>query len=245
MRTRFLAAIIAFGCHSIRIAGNLVDQARMANRLGSFAIGIASDLGFTQLDVTENTVDQMSKETQPRDDPQNLAGSIALLVEDIPGDDSPMLVDSGATRFLVTTNAIYAHAINLRSRSTTSVRGNKLNGAGDNPAVVVGLVNEKLDRDISSFGPLTFAENFCELDGRGIQPTSRPVAVTLAAQALALPDNQVRQPWGGDGLAVRALVGFAGHDLAVTATGNITDGDIEVNGPVLQPPWQPLNIRLS
>jgi hypothetical protein len=245
MRTRILAAIIAFGCHSIRIAGNVVDQARLARQIGSLAVGIASDLGYRQLDVTENTVDRMSKETQPRDDPGDLAGSIALLVEDLPGSEPPMIVDTRATRFIVTTTAIYARAIKRRSRGTTSVRGNKLEGAGDNPAVVIGLVDEEYNVDLSRFGPLTFAENFCELDADGTELVGTPAAVTLAAQAAVLPDNQVRSTWDGRGVAVRAAVDLIKEIPAVTATGNITDGDIEVDGQPLQPPWQPLNIRLS
>jgi len=246
MRTRFLAAIIAFGCHSIRIVGNIVDQARLAAAgPDTFTIGIATDLGYGQLDVTENTVDRMSKETQPRTDPQDLASSIALLVENIPGDESPMLVDTGATQFLVTTTGIFLHAISRGSRSTTSVRGNKLNAAGAYPAVVIGFVNDDYDIDISRFGPLTFAENFCEL---AVQESrlGQPAAVTLAAQALVLPDNQVRQDWGDKAVAVRAKVPMIDDRRpALTATGNITDGDIVVNGPPLQPPWQDLNIRLS
>jgi hypothetical protein len=246
MRTRILAAIIAFGCHSVRIAGNIVDQARLAKGgSDSFAVGIAADLGYGQLDVTENTVDRMSKETQPREDPEALAGSIALFVEDLPAREPPKIVDTGSTRFVVTTNLIYAYAIDLRSRSTTSVRGNKLDGAGDNPAVVVGFVGEERVPEDSRFGPLTFAENFCDLDGRGAKPDSRPVAVSLRAAALVLPDNQIRSTWDGDGLAVRAAVGLIGDQPAVTATGNITDGEILVNWVQLQPPWQPLNIRLS
>lgn len=245
MRTRFLAAIIAFGCHSLRIVGNIVDQARLAARPDTFAIGIASDLGYGQLDVAENTVDRMSKETQPRKDPQDLASSIALLVENIPGDASPMLVDTGATQYLVTTNGIFAYAINRRSRSTTSVRGNKLNAAGAYPAVVIGFVDEKYDIDISRFGPLTFAENFCELAVQE-SPLGQPAAVTLATQALVLPDNQVRQDAGDKAVAVRAKVPMIDdRRAAVTATGNITDGDIVVNGPPLPVPWRPLNIRLS
>ena len=131
----------------------------------------------------------MSPETQPIGDPADLAGSIALFVEDLPGPASPKIVDSGATRYVVTTNAIYAYAISVRSPSATSVRGNRLNGAGDIPAVVVGFVGEKPNRDYSRFGPLTFAENFCDLDGRGMQPDSQPVAVSLAAQG-ARPARQ-------------------------------------------------------
>jgi hypothetical protein len=246
MRTRFLAAIIAFGCHSIRIVGNVVDQARLAAvRPEVFTIGIASDLGYGQLDVTENTVDRMSKETQPPPDAQDLGSSIALLVENLPGDKAPMLVDTGAVKFLVTTTSIVAFAIGRRSRSTTAVRGNKLNAAGAYPAAAIGLVDSAYRIDISRFGPLTFAENFCELAVQE-SPLGQPAAVTLAAQALVLPDNQVRQDRGDDAVAVRAKVPTAGHQPApVTATGNITDGDIVVNGPPLPAPWQPLNIRLS
>ena len=104
----------------------------------------------------------------------------------------------------------------------------------------VAIGRERLGR------PLTFAENFCDLDGRGVDPGSQPVAVSLAAAALVLPDNQIRSTWDADGLAVRAAVAFIGDQQpAVTATGNITDGEIIVNWQPLQPPWQPLNIRLS
>ena len=246
MRTRFLAAIIAFGCHSIRIVGNVVDQARLAAagpRI--YTVGIAAELGYGQLDVTENTVDRMSKETQPRGDEQDPGSSIALLVTNIRREEAPMLIDTGAVKFLVTTTNILAYAISRRSRSTTAVRGNKLNAAGAYPAVAIGFVTDKYDLDISRFGPLTFAENFCELAVQE-SPLGQPAAVTLAAQALVLPDNQVRQDWGDHAVAVRAKVPML-DDIraAVTATGNITDGDIVVNGPPLPAPWQPLNIRLS
>ena len=247
MRTRFLAAIIAFGCHSIRIVGNVVDQARLAAagpRI--YTVGIAAELGYGQLDVTENTVDRMSKETQPRGDEQDPGSSIALLVTNIRREEAPMLIDTGAVKFLVTTTNILAYAISRRSRSTTAVRGNKLNAAGAYPAAAIGLVDGAYEIDISRFGPLTFAENFCELAVEGAALGGPAAAVTIAAQALVLPDNQVRQDRGDHAVAVRAKVPML-DDIraAVTATGNITDGDIVVNGPPLPAPWQPLNIRLS
>jgi len=248
MRTQILAAIIAFSCRVIRIAGNVVDQARPARSPRAFAAGIASDVGFRQLDVTENSVDRISNETQPRSDETALGSAIALYVNDFPDRRRPIIVDTGSTRYEVTNTRILARAISVRSRGTASVRGNKLNGAGAAPAVVFGVVGEGEESGrVSPFGPLTFAENFCELGGR-MKPEdgSRPVAVMLTASALVLPDNQVRSSWEGDGIAVRAGVGLIDDHLsAVTATGNITDGEIRVNGVALQPPWQPLNIRLS
>ena len=62
-----------------------------------------------------------------------------------------------------------------------------------------------------------------------------------------LSGNQVVGPRNDAQIAVAADV--AGNTItgepAITALGNITAGEIRLNGGPLPPPWVPLNIRTS
>jgi hypothetical protein len=235
MILRWLAAILALGCRSLRISGNTVDQARLTRDGGGIGIGIASDLTFGQVDVTENVVRRLSDETQSGEDPSTLGQSIALAIGDPSIRDMPMLVKTETSYLIVFSHEIFEFKIPIPRPLTTSVRGNTLDGAGASGAAVIGPV-----------GPLTFAENFCNLDGEGVDiGSSTPAVVVASAETLVLPDNQIRSTFGEGGLAVDATVDELSEEPLVTATGNITDGEIRVNSQPLKSPWQPLNIRLS
>jgi hypothetical protein len=80
----------------------------------------------------------------------------------------------------------------------------------------------------------TFTGNQCRrLAGAGVTP------VILQAQRLAVANNMVRLNSDTDAMAL--LSGAFGGPTA-TIVGNITFGNIRLNGAALPAPWQPLNI---
>ena len=56
MIRRWLAALLAMGCRSIRIAGNVVEEVLLLEDSPYVAVGIASDAGFERIDVLDNAV---------------------------------------------------------------------------------------------------------------------------------------------------------------------------------------------
>jgi hypothetical protein len=124
-----------------------------------------------------------------------------------------------------------------RSSRVAAVRGNRFDAVGDGPAAFVATNSS-----------CTFAENHCTLVGEGTGPTGggTPI-VQLGVETLVLSGNQVVAPPNDAQVAVDARV--AGTTItgerAITALGNITAGQIRLNGGPLPPPWAPLNIRTS
>jgi hypothetical protein len=133
-----------------------------------------------------------------------------------------------------------SHVIQLspsRPRLVTAVRGNRLDATGDGRTALV-----------ATKGSTTFAENHCTLvPAAPGAPAAALVAVELAVDTLVLSGNQVVAPRNDKSIAVNANVAGATvtGQPAITALGNITSGQIVVNGGALPAPWAPLNVRTS
>lgn len=235
MIRRWLAALLAIGCRSVRIAGNVVDQVRLIEGSGYLAVGIASNLGFARLDVLDNSVVPAPGKADPAGgQATELDVSVGLLISEVPGEDLLFEIDEKV--YLVSTTQVLQWWPS-RPSLVTAVRGNRLDATGDGRTAIV-----------STKGSCTFAENHCTLlPGVPGSPGSAPIAVELAVDTLVLSGNQVAGPRNDAAIAVDANVagGTITGEPAITALGNITSGQIRVNGGPLQVPWAPLNIRTS
>lgn len=235
MIRRWLAALLALGCRSVRIAGNVVDQVRLGEGNPYLAVGIASNLGFDRLDVLDNSVVPAPGKADPAGGlTTDLDVSIGLLISEVPGEDQLFVVDEKL--YLVSTT----HVTQLSPsgpRLVTAVRGNRLDATGDGRTALV-----------ATKGSTTFADNHCtQVPATPGAPGVALVAVELAVDTLVLSGNQVVAPRSDKSVAVDASVagGTITGQPAITAIGNITSGQIRVNGGPLGAPWAPLNVRTS
>ena len=111
-----------------------------------------------------------------------------------------------------------------------SVRGNTLEVQGGYPAVdIVG-------QEIPWRGECVFSDNRCRLEA----PKPRLV-IKVAAGALIFSNNNVQGLQREKGIAIVELTVGQGKG-PYTVLGNISEGEIEVNGDVLEDPWRPLNV---
>ena len=234
MIRRWLAGLLALGCRSIRIAGNVVEEVLLLDDSPYVAVGIASDVGFERIDVLDNAVIPEPGELNADGTPTGLTESVGLLIGEMPGEQS--LFTIGDKVYMISAVAIHAWWP-ARSDRVAAVRGNRLDAVGDGPAAFV-----------ATNGSCTFAENHCTLVGPGAgSPGGSTPTVELGVETLVLSGNQVVAPLNDAQVAIDANVGGSTitGERAITALGNITAGQIRLNGGPLPPPWAPLNIRTS
>jgi hypothetical protein len=234
MIRRWLAALLALGCRSIRIAGNVVEEVLLLDDSPYVAVGIASDVGFERIDVLDNSVVTQPGSLNADGTPTGLTESVGLLIGEMPGEQSIYTI--GDSVYLISSTAIVGWWP-ARTDRVSAIRGNRLDAVGDGPSAFVG-----------TNGSCTFAENHCTLVGPGAgSPGGGTPAVGLQVETLVLSGNQVIAPVNDAQVAIDANV--SGNtitgDRAITALGNITAGQIRLNGGPLPPPWAPLNIRTS
>jgi hypothetical protein len=234
MIRRWLAALLALGCRSIRIGGNVVEEVLLLGDSPYVAVGIASDVGFERIDVLDNAVIPRPGQLNADGKPTGLTESVGLLIGEMPGEQS--LYTIGDKVYLISAVAIHQWWPASSDRAS-AIRGNRLDAVGDGPAAFV-----------ATNGSCTFAENHCTLVGEGAgSPGGGTPIVELGVQTLVLSGNQVVAPANDAQVAVDANVtgNTINGDRAITALGNITAGQIRLNGGLLPPPWAPLNIRTS
>jgi hypothetical protein len=114
-------------------------------------------------------------------------------------------------------------AIYLYTPPLAAVRGNTVVGGGGGTPLVEAVLR----------GMAQVVDNRVRLTGT----TKVPVVFVQSVRAIAT-SNSVEAPVGRSGVAIDLDV----DPSEVTVTGNITDGVIEVQGALLLPPWQPLNV---
>jgi hypothetical protein len=123
-----------------------------------------------------------------------------------------------------------------------NVRGNMLESFGSEATVLLALA-----------GSCIFTENQVFLDNP-VAPTSTTLAVQLGARirdtslvgAIVASNNLVQTPIVPAVAKTSQIVMIlnpASIDKTVTVLGNITTGDIQVNGSLLAAPWLPLNAQ--
>ena len=221
--------IVATGVQRLRIAGNdLVDIAPPGSFDGGIGVGIAVWAPYLQADVSHNHVDRESTAlTQGggRFTALSIAEPTAERSSSRVGTFSVLRVDAGTTltfggsRPFVTKSPVDAGgatAAAVARPASASVHANGFASRGTEPVV-----------RIAASGDVLFGDNRCESRG------GAKVAVQLAAAALIVNTNRVRG--GEQSIAVDSKV--------VTVLGNITTGDIALNGGPLPAPWAALNVR--
>ena len=213
----WLAALLALGCRSIRIDGNVVDEVarcsatRRTSPSGSRRTSASS--GSTS-STTRSSPNPASSNADGK--PTGLTESVGLLIGEMPGEQS--LYTIGDKVYLISAVAIHQWWPASSDRAS-AIRGNRLDAVGDGPAAFV-----------ATNGSCTFAENHCTLVGEGAgSPGGGTPIVELGVQTLVLSGNQVVAPVNDAQVAVDANV--AGNtitgDRAITALGNITAGQIQ------------------
>ena len=223
--------IVATGVQRLRIAGNdIVDIAPPGSFDGGVGVGIAVRAPYLQADVSHNHVDRESTALT-----QGGGRFVALSIAEPQAERSSsrfgtfavLRVDAGTTltfggsRPFVTKSPVDAGGATAAAATTArpasaSVHANGFGSRGTEPVV-----------RIAASGDVLFGNNRCELRG------GAKVAVQLAASALIVNTNRVR---GGE-------QSIAADSKVVTVLGNITTGDIALNGGPLPAPWAALNVR--
>jgi hypothetical protein len=216
------AGIQTLACPAVRIAGNVVEEIGPIEARGP-SFGIAAAEPFGRLDIVDNTVRPNVKQT--------MSEWYALHINDGSMKPKSYSFPVGLNHYLV--HGLGIHVLAVDGGGSLAVRGNHLDAAGPVAAV-----------HVETSSSCTFADNWCRL----IAAPKRPV-VELAQPILVLTSNQVRQQLGRKNPAIDAT-NIAGAlpnpaGLALTALGNITDGQILVNTQPLLPPWAGLNVRLT
>ena len=145
-----------------------------------------------------------------------------------------MLVNGQEARFWASGSSV-GRLVHENRRVPMHIGGNMLRTQADVPVVRVTEPTAGI-----------FADNQCHHEA------GRSPIVTIDAYSLAFTSNQVRAEQENTAVVLRiADNGFTlvdGQQInseALTVLGNITNGEIEVNGNALGMPWSPLNIRLS
>ncbi|MCY7399454.1 MAG: right-handed parallel beta-helix repeat-containing protein [Nocardioides sp.] len=216
--------VATLGCAAAHFSRNQVHRVR-SDRGPEFSAGIGLFETFEAIDVADNIVGVESKE------------GFALLIgwsrREKPN-WARLLVDTGEARFWLSATSV-TKLVRRDNRLPSHVGGNLLRAAGEVPCVLVTEPTAGI-----------FDDNQCHHDA-GQSPI-----VEIDAFSLAFTSNQVRAEQ--ENVAVRLRIGDAGFfDIdnqqfpseALTVLGNLTNGQIEVNGNPLGNPWSPLNIRMS
>jgi len=212
------AGIQAIGpTRSMRISGNDVADIGPVEEFVRETVGIEYQGGFGQLEISENRV-RRSRGTLPA---ANKSAWIALRIQTA---SSSATIAGTHFTFLATDQFVFAVLGTKLIRlpvgdSRLTVQGNQLESYGQSPTV-----------RISTRASCIFSNNQCVLDLH----TDQPVA-EVGIGALAASGNYVQGP--GD----LALVIAVPDPAALTVLGNITRGQIGVNGAPLSAPWLPLN----
>ena len=220
--------ILTLVCPHVRVSGNTVQDIGF-EAAGREASGIASVGGFQELDILHNTVHQ-----------------------DLGRDGSPMswfALDIGRTA--LKTGAWSTHALvgpklgfwlGLTSVSALDLEGRRMRaGVSGNTFATDGISPSTI-----VMGPI-----LCLVSDNRVVHGADPGAAVMFFQleTLAFTSNHVES--GRLASAVEAVVAGSAVDVtgasvpAFTAVGNLTAGDILLNGSPLPPPWDALNVRLT
>jgi hypothetical protein len=215
------AGIQAIGpSSSMRISGNDVADVGPSGEFVRETAGIEYLGGFGQLEISANRV-RRSQGVLPPSNPSvwiALRIQAALLREGITGRNFTFLGGDGLAFAVLGTKVIRLAS----GDSQLTVLGNQLESYGQSPTV-----------RLATTASCIFSNNQCVLDLR----TDRPVGEVDAA-ALAVSSNYLQGP--GD----LALVITVPDPHALTVLGNVTRGQIRVNGGPLAAPWLQLNAAI-
>lgn len=241
-QAQLMAGVLMVGVERSRVHGNDIVEVGPTGDFNGIAAGIMVRSPFAQCSVAHNQVERDA-------DPQASAGEslwAALLIEDsafggrIAGDlatatnvvertanTTTVRLDDRRTLVVRGNRASIAMARNDFTQSAlaanvqggaASVQGNTFSARGRAPAVFIVASTEAL-----------FGDNRCTHQGSRGQP-----AVQINAPVVLLNANRVR---GGE------LSMAVSGSKRVAALGNVTSGQISVNGNPLQAPFAALNLN--
>jgi hypothetical protein len=219
------AGIQAIGpSRSMRISGNEVADVGPPVDIIGVTAGIEYVGAFGQLEVSENRVRRATTDPEPA---SPTADWFALLVQ-APRPDQPIVdpnfafLASEALTFAV----VGARVLRLApGGGQLTVQGNQLESFGRSGTV-----------RIATRATCVLANNQCILN-----PLSESPVAAVDAAVVVASGNYVRGRGRPDDVALAIGVPSG----ALTALGNITIGQIRVNGQPLDAPWLQLNTRLA
>jgi len=232
--------IAVIGCSAARIAGNVIDERGGA---GLTAAGIFSTSGFSSLDIAGNVVRQLE-----------LGDPLAWRPLYIGSGGRPQALWNRTARLVIIADEPYwrsdTTAIRLLPAQTDSllgIRGNTLDVKASQAPIASVLVDE----NATPWGTrCTFSDNICQerIGGNhvpiamGRPGRSQKGILLTTVSTLVFDANQMSGPH--EDLAVDAWVkqDVAVNQPAWTVLGNITNGQIHINGQNLpMTPWLALN----
>jgi hypothetical protein len=222
------AGIAVLACRTSRVAGNQVRRIGSDDEFTGVAAGILVDGGYRRCEVAGNVVPLAEGVGRGR----SLAP--ALLVGD-PSDRKDIVVArAGAKTVIVTENGTVVIAGEPAGEvedidESLGITDNVLDAAGRAPAAW-----------IATAGRCAFSDNRCRIDGEAA-PTVAEIGVENGS---AIADaNHLSGPRDQSALVLHVGQAQDGHPAA-TVLGNVSGGQIFVNGVLLGAPWAPLNIMI-
>ena len=219
-------ALEILGGRSVRVSDNdLIDIGPDTTLGGLTSIGIHVGFGFEHVRLSGNRVRRATADPAPQANPSDWR---AILIEDTP-DFRPVAADNFALPFYVMLDANRFVAVGIArvvvaprsQRPSVTLEGNyAVSWGGDVPVVSTTVTR----------GSCVFSQNQCFL----LVGSGPPAVVTIAAEPMVVANNVVRR--AGDLDAVQMF------GKLFSVVGNISMGNIRVNGGNLPAPWNALNI---
>lgn len=219
------AAVFMQGCRDALLAGNqLTDIGPIEGFRETMAILASQPLA--SLHITDSVI------VRSQDGPQEQDATSWYAIRILAGiSESPPLTHRRRLNyplFVRTEDTVFAvDAFRIRTVAdgldqVLHIQGNSITAWGQSPAVQAILD-----------GSCLFTGNTCHLQGQ----SGANAVVQIAAQRIAVSNNVVRRPSEQDAIQLQGK--------AFTVVGNITFGNIRINGSPLPPPWQDLNVLSS
>jgi hypothetical protein len=220
------AGIQVVNIGSGRIDGNSVLNLGPAGDFLQDAVGIESLGTFVRLDVTNNSVRR--NEVFPTDPGTSQFFAVRIQTLSATG----FLAVSANLSFVVAEDVIYAFIGNRlvplpRGREIVGLQGNLLESYGTAPAVRV-----------VARGALTLSTNRCLLGTAAANAAFIPPVVEGDAGAVLANTNYLE----GATKIPAMVVNLLSQNGPFTVLGNISSGEIQINGAGLGAPWAPLNV---
>ncbi len=228
----YRAAIQAVNVGSGRITGNEVLNIGPAGDFLNDTIGVDCFGTFARLDLSDNVV----RRNEALPDKPGVSRWFAVRIGALP--TRGLIKVSANLAFFAVGEMIYVFAGDKlaalpRGKEIVGLHGNLLEGYGGTPVIRV-----------EASGALTLSTNRCLLNPTVAGAPSQPVAQAQAGAIIASGNYLEGAPPVVPRVPAMVLK-LLPENGPFTALGNISSGDIVVNGAALPAPWAPLNIVTS
>lgn len=218
-------AVRVAGCGDILISGNHLSDlgSRLENR--GYVAGIELVVPFTLANIADNIITRAPEGDIAASSWQAIrvtppaARGISLFAE-------ALMLQAGENAFLLTGTRL--RALVKKSANGISIHGNQIIARGSRASIV------RVEGVLTTL----FTDNHCEAEPvAGIEFPS--AIVEIQGGAVIASQNRLRWTSGdSDAMNISGSKSF-------TVIGNITMGNIRIDGGLLPPPWAPLNILAS